>query len=436
MEMKDTLSSCSNSEEQQMHKIQDKAKKSCMVSFRQLHSHLNLLSNNDLKGTRTADRFKRAFVTLFRQDVEIFAGTMFLNVDQIEKQLDKEEFKEIGFMDTFRILETQFQKFIKPRISLNDEDGIMARKYFLEYTKLEARQLCDTLIQHMESVKKSIDERTLHKREYDTRVNERQMQTTKGKVDTCKVLDAILVYTASSGTESLEQNTSSRPGNDAHANDADIRPIYDEEPMDEGKEFSYAKPHHMIAPGSASYNSNDMVRNHYLEESKKQTHEIGRNSKTSVMPSARAQSTANGSKSKPRINNQKSRNWPASKSSCVTTKTVPIAEHSRNFRKFSDSKHFVCSTCQKCVFNANHDHCVTKFLNEVNSHPKEVKDLWLQLLVGDLCQADCDEFHLGFEWSFVKSRGDLLEDDIDNLKRSNGFRNEDVIEMKKNDVLI
>ncbi|GJT73143.1 hypothetical protein Tco_1032429 [Tanacetum coccineum] len=88
------------------------------------------------------------------------------------------------------------------------------------------------------------------------------------------------------------------------------------------------------------------------------------------MPSARSQSTANGSKPKPRINNQKSRNWPASKSSCVTTKTVPIAEHSRNSRSFSDSKHFVCSTCQKCVFNANHDSCVTKFLNEVNSRAK------------------------------------------------------------------
>ncbi|GJW71344.1 hypothetical protein Tco_0128261 [Tanacetum coccineum] len=126
----------------------------------------------------------------------------------------------------------------------------------------------------------------------------------------------------------------------------------------------------MIAPGSSRYRSNDMVHNHYLEEAKKQTQEIGKNSKTSVIPSTRSQSTTNGSKQKSRINNQKYRNWPASKSSCVTTKTVPIAEHSRNSRNFSDSKHFVCSTCQKCVFNANHDSCVTKFLNEVNSRAK------------------------------------------------------------------
>ncbi|GJU55008.1 hypothetical protein Tco_1228722 [Tanacetum coccineum] len=573
-----------------------------MVSFRQLHLHLKLLSNNDLKGTRTESGFKRAFATLFGQDVETFTGTMFLNMDQLEKQLDKEEFQEIGSMAAFKVLETQFQMFIKSRIYLDDEFVVMTRNYFLQYTQLAIPEFRDTLIQHMESVKKSIDERAKHKREYDSWVNERQMQTTEEKVDSSKALDASLVDTESSGTTLKEQDTSSRSGNDAHADDADIRPIYDEEPMAENaeqchdtcplpakltdnqttklsnqslesenirlkktvaqfqkdflrmeahcvnlelkyqnqalkegqhgqfskvksneakvkhdidvietinielehkvakllkenetlkrhykelfdsikttrtktiehttsliakndefkaqlqekgfaiaalknelrkltgnsvntkfakssilgkpvlqphrnqsvvrqptafkserpriskprfasqvdvnndlskpvtthylpkeREVASAKPHHMIAHGSSRYSSNDMVHNHYLEEAKKQTQEIGRNSKPSVMPSAKSQSTANGSKLKPRINNQKSRNWPASKTSYVTTKTVPIAEHSRNYRKFSDSKHFVCSTCQKCVFNANHDSCVTKFLNEVNSRAK------------------------------------------------------------------
>ncbi|GKE88517.1 hypothetical protein Tco_1565992 [Tanacetum coccineum] len=85
----------------------------------------------------------------------------------------------------------------------------------------------------MESVKKSINEREQHKHEYDSRVSERQMQITKGKVDTCKALDASLVNTASSGTESVEQDTSSSSRNDAHVDDADIKPIYDEEPMAE-----------------------------------------------------------------------------------------------------------------------------------------------------------------------------------------------------------
>nr|GEV36989.1 hypothetical protein [Tanacetum cinerariifolium] len=50
----------------------------------------------------------------------------------------------------------------------------------------------------MESVKKSIDKRALHKQEYDSWVNERQMQTTEEKVDTSKALDASLVDIESS----------------------------------------------------------------------------------------------------------------------------------------------------------------------------------------------------------------------------------------------
>ncbi|GJU32972.1 hypothetical protein Tco_1176561 [Tanacetum coccineum] len=83
------------------------------------------------------------------------------------------------------------------------------------------------------------------------------------------------------------------------------------------RESAPAKPHYMIATSSSRYSSNDIVHNHYLEEAKKKTQ-----------------------------------------------------EHSRIPRNFSDSKHFVCSTCQKCVFNANHDACVIKFLKEVNSRAK------------------------------------------------------------------
>ncbi|GJX21052.1 hypothetical protein Tco_0223729 [Tanacetum coccineum] len=104
MEKKDTLSSCSESEEQQMQLIQDKSKESCIISFQQLHSHLKCLSNNELKGRRTEDGFKCAFATLFGQDQETFTGTMFLYMDQLQKQLDNEEFQEIGSMSAFKVL--------------------------------------------------------------------------------------------------------------------------------------------------------------------------------------------------------------------------------------------------------------------------------------------------------------------------------------------
>ncbi|GJX88647.1 hypothetical protein Tco_0340661 [Tanacetum coccineum] len=58
-----------------------------------------------------------------------------------------------------------------------------------------------------------------------------------------------------------------------------------------------AKPHHVIASSESRnssknmprFSSNDMVHNHYLEKAKKKTHERDKNSKTSVMLSARLQ---------------------------------------------------------------------------------------------------------------------------------------------------
>ncbi|GJR70123.1 hypothetical protein Tco_0016188 [Tanacetum coccineum] len=155
MEKKDTLSSCSDSEIQQMQLIQIKSKESCMVSFRKLHSHLKHLSHDNLKGTRIESGFKRAFATLFGQDVETFLGTMILNMDQLEKQLDKEEFQEIGSTASLKYLEDSF--YVHQSAALF---GMMELK-------------------------------------------------------------------------SKEQDTSSRSGNDAHADDAEIKPIYDEEPMAE-----------------------------------------------------------------------------------------------------------------------------------------------------------------------------------------------------------
>ncbi|GKE47736.1 hypothetical protein Tco_1478994 [Tanacetum coccineum] len=113
-----------------------------------------------------------------------------------------------------------------------------------------------------------------------------------------------------------------------------------------------------------------MVHNHYLDESRKKTQERDRNSKTSVMPSVRFQSTTDSSKPKPRSNNQTPRSLPVSKSSCETITDVPKADHPKSSSSFSDSKQFVCSTCHKCVFNVNHDACITKLLKEVNSRAK------------------------------------------------------------------
>ncbi|GKG29042.1 hypothetical protein Tco_0416407, partial [Tanacetum coccineum] len=59
------------------------------------------------------------------------------------------------------------------------------------------------------------------------------MQTQKNKIDMGKAVDNGLVIMESNRTESEVQDDSSRSGNDTDADDVDIRPIYDEEPMAE-----------------------------------------------------------------------------------------------------------------------------------------------------------------------------------------------------------
>ncbi|GJT91717.1 hypothetical protein Tco_1080562 [Tanacetum coccineum] len=161
----------------------------------------------DNEKERCMGEFERAFVALFDQDVQTFTCLMLLNMDQLEKQLDKEEFQETGSMGALR--------------------------YFLAYTRTEVRQFRDTLIQHMESVKKSVDERAQHKQRYDSWMNDRQMQSKEGKVHSSKVLDDSLVVTECSGIKSDKQDTSNKSGNDTHAEDVDIKPMNDKEPMAE-----------------------------------------------------------------------------------------------------------------------------------------------------------------------------------------------------------
>nr|GEZ13455.1 hypothetical protein [Tanacetum cinerariifolium] len=166
-------------------------------------------------------------MSLFGQDADTFTSTMLLNVDHLQKQLDKDEFQEYGSMTAFWGVNNQFQKFIDSHVY----DSQMTEKYFVEYTGIEVKHFRDTLLQHMGNVKKSIFKRARRQRQYDRRVNKRLMQTQESKIDMGKAVNDDLVVIESSGTELEVQDDNSRSGNDTDALDADIRPIYDEEPM-------------------------------------------------------------------------------------------------------------------------------------------------------------------------------------------------------------
>ncbi|GJT55861.1 hypothetical protein Tco_0990915 [Tanacetum coccineum] len=174
--------------------MQDKAKESCMISFRLLHSHLQVLS---IKGG-----FERACVALFDQDTPTFRELLLLNLDHLEKQLDKEEFQETESIDAFRVLMKQ-------------------------------------------------------------RVNDRVMQSKEGKVDSSKALDAGLVVTESNETESERHVLSSRSGNDTHTDDADINSVNDKQPM---AEVQLSAEHNILANEQQHSEQSESVYDTYLLE--------------------------------------------------------------------------------------------------------------------------------------------------------------------------
>ncbi|GJR28934.1 hypothetical protein Tco_1105166 [Tanacetum coccineum] len=179
-----------------------------------------ILSKGDSKGTRIEHGFKQEFMSLFGQDVDTFTSTMLLNIDQLQKQLDKDEFQEVGSMTAFWVVNNQFQKFIDSKFTL-DYDSQMTDTYFVEYTGIEVKHFRDTLLQHLGNVKKSIAERTRHQRQYERRVNKRQMQTQESKIVRVLKHWRLIGDTESIGTDKV-QDDQQQVRDDTDDDDADF----------------------------------------------------------------------------------------------------------------------------------------------------------------------------------------------------------------------
>ncbi|GJR12136.1 hypothetical protein Tco_0794788 [Tanacetum coccineum] len=179
-----------------------------------LEQHLTkyILSQTDCKTilTKLRTTFENAFNSEFKErmqkyirfDAQSFKDAMIsLNVDSLKVDLvaiqntcSKKEDNNSETASSKSVKESSLDS-AKKDFTL-DYDSQVTDNYFAEYTGIKVKQFRDTLLQLMDNVKKSVSERT-----------------------------------QSNGTESEVQDDNSRSGNDIDADDADIRPIYDEEPM-------------------------------------------------------------------------------------------------------------------------------------------------------------------------------------------------------------
>ncbi|GJT48477.1 retrovirus-related pol polyprotein from transposon TNT 1-94 [Tanacetum coccineum] len=59
--------------------------------------------------------------------------------------------------------------------------------------------------------------------------------------------------------------------------------------------------------------------------------------------------------------------------SSISNKTKSVTACNDSLKSKTSNVNVVCATCEKCVFNSNHDACVSKFLNDVNARTKKPK---------------------------------------------------------------
>ncbi|GJX54136.1 retrovirus-related pol polyprotein from transposon TNT 1-94 [Tanacetum coccineum] len=69
--------------------------------------------------------------------------------------------------------------------------------------------------------------------------------------------------------------------------------------------------------------------------------------------------------------------------SSISNKTKSVTACNDNLKSRTLIVNVVCATCGKCVFNSNHDACVSKFIHDVNARTKKPKIVQLIIFIVD-----------------------------------------------------
>ncbi|GKB20552.1 hypothetical protein Tco_0854475 [Tanacetum coccineum] len=229
METKDTFFSCSDLDEQDIQQLQKQAKILKENSLNKLNALKTTIQHLLSSNSSMYYEFKDAFHRLFDANKRTFKSVLSQNMQNLERQLNKETLHE-----------------------KNSNSDLKITQDFKAYTNMESQTFKETIIQNMDSNEQCIVERARHEQELQNRLkrlNERKLQIQECKIQEVKASDASLRDKDSSGIvldkgndQSIENQSntprdeSSRSRNECNdkstsANDTDIKPSYDTKPM-------------------------------------------------------------------------------------------------------------------------------------------------------------------------------------------------------------
>ncbi|GKA02165.1 hypothetical protein Tco_0674830 [Tanacetum coccineum] len=198
METKDALSSCSDLDEQEIQQLQKQAKILKEKSLNKLNALQTTIQHLSSSNYSMYYEFRDAFHRLFEADERTFKSVLSRNMQNLERQLDKE--------------------------TLHEKDS-NSDLNFKDYTQMEPQTFKEAIIQNMDSIEQCIVERAHHEKELQNRL--KRLSERKLQIQECKIQKN---QRNTSGDESSrsrnECNDKSTSGDDTY-----IRPSYEKEPM-------------------------------------------------------------------------------------------------------------------------------------------------------------------------------------------------------------
>ncbi|GJS43657.1 hypothetical protein Tco_0568700 [Tanacetum coccineum] len=230
-------SECSSSGDNLNAKIEkQEMKENCNKIFQELKKVVFVLNPRGLFTNENG----LAFEVLFGEDYDSFAYKFYHNLARLENQMSHVKFHECDSKTYLIEPRKQCEAFFtnKNPKSLDFSMFSYYLEVFQKYTLHDIKSTKDMLVRYLNAIEKEIDARAHHEGElarvYDSRVNEKTMQTQAGMVymvkDKC---DDGLVVKAKRGTESHMRDECSKSRNDTQAEGPDIRLSNDTKPLHE-----------------------------------------------------------------------------------------------------------------------------------------------------------------------------------------------------------
>ncbi|GJY40964.1 putative ribonuclease H-like domain-containing protein, partial [Tanacetum coccineum] len=176
-----------------------------------------------------------AVTRLFNADVGTFKDVLSRNMQNLERQPNKETLHEKDFNSGLSMIKVQFDNFIHSSVlelSNSNSHALEITQDFKSYTNIEAQTFKETIIQNMDSVEQCIIKRARHEQELQNRLKSSGIVSDKGN-------DQSLENHSNTSRDESNRSRNECNDNNTSGDDTNIRPSNDTKQMLENDSFTF-----------------------------------------------------------------------------------------------------------------------------------------------------------------------------------------------------